>query len=144
MTFADAASEWLRFIEEDRERKPSTVRDYRSVLNAHLLPAFGDRPIEAVTTEEIERWRRSLTDLSNRSKNKLLIQLHGIFRRAQTVWALPVNPCGDSGWRLAVKRCALGPAGRPWGDSGAGHPLGGGEVEQGARWVGDGDGDVLL
>jgi len=51
-----------------------------------------DRPIESITTEEIELWRRSLRGLSNRSKNKLLIQLHGIFRRAQTVWALPVNP----------------------------------------------------
>lgn len=39
-TFADAAAEWLRFVAEDRERKPSTVKDYRSVLNAHLLPAF--------------------------------------------------------------------------------------------------------
>ncbi|MGI8715605.1 MAG: tyrosine-type recombinase/integrase, partial [Solirubrobacteraceae bacterium] len=46
----------------------------------------------AVTTEEIEQWRRSLAGLSNRSKNKLLIQLHGIFRRAQVVWAIPVNP----------------------------------------------------
>ena len=45
-----------------------------------------------------------------------------------------VNPLGSSsGWRLAVKRCALGPAGRPSGDSGAGHPLGGGEVGPGAR-----------
>jgi hypothetical protein len=30
--------------------------------------------------------------LSNRSKNKLLIQMHGIFRRAQIVWGLSVNP----------------------------------------------------
>jgi integrase len=90
--FADAATEWLRFIEEDRERKPSTLRDYRSALNAHLLPAFGTEPIEAITPEAIEAWRRSLTGLSNRSKNKLLIQLHGIFRRAQMVWGLPVNP----------------------------------------------------
>jgi hypothetical protein len=29
-TFADAAEEWLRFVEQDRERKPSTARDYRS------------------------------------------------------------------------------------------------------------------
>jgi integrase len=92
VTFADAAAEWLRFIEEDRERKPSTLRDYRSALNAHLLPAFGAEPIEAITADVIERWRRSLTGLSNRSKNKLLIQLHGIFRRAQMVWGLPVNP----------------------------------------------------
>jgi len=33
-----------------------------------------------------------LTGLSNRSKNKLLIQMHGVFRRAQIVWGLPANP----------------------------------------------------
>jgi hypothetical protein len=92
ITFADAAVEWLRFIEEDRERKPSTLVDYRSALNAHLLPAFGDQPLEEITAEQIDAWRRSLTGLSNRSKNKLLIQLHGIFRRAQMVWAIPINP----------------------------------------------------
>ncbi len=92
VTFADAAGEWLRFIKEDRERKPSTLVDYESALRAHLLPAFGDRELESITREEIERWRRSLTGLSNRSKNKLLIQLHGIFRRAQVVWDVPVNP----------------------------------------------------
>jgi integrase len=92
ITFADAAAEWLRFIREDRERKPSTLVDYESALRAHLLPTFDDRELESITPEEIERWRRSLTGLSNRSKNKLLIQLHGIFRRAQTVWGLPANP----------------------------------------------------
>jgi integrase len=84
--------EWLRFIEEDRGRKPTTLAGYRSALKSRLLPAFADRPIESITAEEIEQWRRSLAGLSNRSKNKLLIQLHGIFRRAQMVWAIPVNP----------------------------------------------------
>ena len=91
-TFAEAAEEWLRFIAQDRERKPSTIRDYRSVLNAHLLPAFGHRELESITVEEIEVWRGSLSGLSNRSKNKLLIQLHGIFRRAQRVYGLDANP----------------------------------------------------
>ena len=49
-----------------------------------------------------------------------------------------------SGWWLAVERCALGPAGRPSGDSGAGHPLGRNEVGHGARRRGDGDSDVAL
>jgi hypothetical protein len=66
--------------------------DYRSALNAHLLPAFGDEPLGAITPEAIEMWRRGLTGLSNRSKNKLLIQMHGVFRRAQIVWGLPANP----------------------------------------------------
>jgi hypothetical protein len=82
--FSEAAEEWLRFIREDRERKPSTLVDYQSALRAHLLPAFGDRELESITPEEIELWRRSLKGLSNRSKNKLLIQLHGIFRRARS------------------------------------------------------------
>src|SRR5690242_19178513 len=51
--------------------------------------------------------------------------------------------CG-SGCRIAVKRCALGPAGRPWGDSGAGHLLSGNDVGPGARLGGNRDGDVLL
>jgi integrase len=92
VSFAEVAAEWLRFIEEDRERKPSTLKDYRSALNAHLLPAFGGRVLESITPDEIERWRRSLTGLSSRSKNKLLIQLHGIFRRAQTAYGLNANP----------------------------------------------------
>jgi integrase len=91
-TFAEAAEEWLRFIAQDRERKPSTIRDYRSALNAHLLPAFGERQLESITVEEIEAWRPTLTGLSNRTKNKLLIQLHGIFRRAQRVYGLDANP----------------------------------------------------
>lgn len=40
-TFADAAAEFLRYAEHDRGCKPSTLRDYRSNLEAHLLPAFG-------------------------------------------------------------------------------------------------------
>ncbi len=92
ITFADAAAEWLRFIEEDRERKPSTLVDYRSALEAHLLLAFGEQPLEQITAERSDAWRRSLIGLTNRSKNKLLIQLHGIFRRAQMVWVIPVNP----------------------------------------------------
>jgi integrase len=92
VTFAEAAEEWMRFIEQDRGRKPSTVKDYRNVLKSRLLPAFSDRSLESITTQDIEQWRQSLDGLSNRSKNKLLIQMHGIFRRAQQVYGLETNP----------------------------------------------------
>jgi len=69
-----------------------TVKDYRNVLKSRLLPTFSDRPLESITTQDIEDWRKSLDGLSNRSKNKLLIQLHGIFRRAQQVYGLEANP----------------------------------------------------
>ena len=54
--FADAAAECLRWIEHDRARKPSTVRDYHSIIKAHLLPAFGTQRLEDITTEAVERW----------------------------------------------------------------------------------------
>ena len=59
VTFAEAAEEYLRWLEYDRDRKPSTLRDYRSIVRTHLLPAFGDAPIEDITAERLERWRRS-------------------------------------------------------------------------------------
>jgi integrase len=92
ITFGEAAEEWLRFIEQDRGRKPSTLRDYRSVLRSRLLPEFGERPLESITPQEVERWRQSLDGLSNRSKNKLLVQMHGIFRRAQATHGIETNP----------------------------------------------------
>jgi integrase len=95
-TFADAAAEYLRYAEHDRGCKPSTLRDYRSTITAHLLPAFGAMRVEDVSAATIERWRAELPPtLSPRTKNKLLIQLHGIFRRAQRVYGLPGNPMAE-------------------------------------------------
>ena len=93
-TFADAAAEYLRYVEHDRGRKPSTVRGYRSVINAHLLPTFGDLAIENVSAPSIERWIAGFEG-SARTRNKLLIQLHGILGRAKKVYGLPVNAAAE-------------------------------------------------
>jgi len=90
-TFTDAAAEYLRYCESDRGCKPSTLRDYRSNLNAHLLPAFGRERLEDLTPAMIERWRNSLVDLSPRTRNKLLVVMHGVLGRAQKVWGLTNN-----------------------------------------------------
>jgi integrase len=93
-TFADAAAEYLRYVEQDRGRKPSTVRGYRSVIHAHLLPAFGGLAVERVTTPVIEHWIAGF-DGSARTRNKLLIQLHGILRRARKVYGLQANAAAE-------------------------------------------------
>ncbi len=97
-TFADAAAEWLRYVEQERGRKPSTLADYRSVVRAHFLPAFGDQPLERITGETIERWLAEQLregELSRRSLQKMVVLLNGIFRRARKVWKLPQNPIAD-------------------------------------------------
>jgi integrase len=93
-TFADAAVEYLRYVEEDRGRKPSTLRGYRSAIDAHLLPAFGSMAVEDVTTEVIERWIAGF-DGSTRTRNKLLIQLHGILGRAKRIYGLAGNAASE-------------------------------------------------
>ena len=102
VTFAEAAEEYLRYAEEDRGCKPSTIRGYRSQLNAHLLPAFGSMRIEDITEREIERWRAGLSGnrkgretLSNKTKNHQLVLMHAIFRRAVKLYGLPRNPAGQ-------------------------------------------------
>jgi len=93
-TFADAVAEYLRYIEQDRGRKPSTLRGYQSAIEAHLLPAFGVPPVENVTTTAIEQWLAGFSGLV-RSRNKLLIQLHGILGRARRVYGLPANAAAE-------------------------------------------------
>jgi integrase len=97
-TFADAAAEWLRYVEQERGRKPSTLADYRSVVRAHFLPAFGDQPLERITAETIERWLAAQLregELSRRSLQKMVVLLNGIFWRARRVWKLPQSPVAD-------------------------------------------------
>lgn len=94
VTFAQAAEEWLRYVEQERACKPSTVKDYRNMTRV-LAQTFGDEAIEDITTEAIERWKAGFTRArkpSNRTLQKYLVTLHGIFKRAARVYGLPRNP----------------------------------------------------
>ncbi len=94
VTFADAAAEWLRYIEHDRGRKPSTVSGYRSIVGSELLPRFGELAIESITSSMIESWQASMSQAAS-TRTKALVLMHGIFQRARKVWALPANPVAD-------------------------------------------------
>jgi integrase len=93
-TFADAAAEYLRYVEHDRGRKPSTVAGYKSIVRFQLVPAFGELPIESITTAMIEQWTGGAGGSAS-SRRKSLVLLHGIFRRAKKVWGLPSNPVAE-------------------------------------------------
>jgi integrase len=101
-TFADAAAEYLRYIGEDRGRKTSTVEDYRSIIDVHLLPAFGEMRLENVTVAEVEAFQARLArrrhrgrPITARTRNKVLVVLHGVFARAKKVWGLSANPVAE-------------------------------------------------
>jgi hypothetical protein len=72
------------------------VAGYTVIVRSMLLPAFGELPLEAVTTAMIERWVVSL-EQSAGTRTKAIVLLHGIFRRVKKVWGLPVNGCQPGG-----------------------------------------------
>ncbi|MFZ2114010.1 MAG: tyrosine-type recombinase/integrase [Solirubrobacteraceae bacterium] len=95
LTLKDIAEEWYERGRFERDWSASTQIDYRSVLDAHLLPRFGAQRIEAITTEEIERWRDDLATDSKRSRrtvNKIVTLLHGVYEYALDRHQLNVNP----------------------------------------------------
>ena len=94
VTFADACDDYLAHKEADRRLKPTTLRDYRSTMKAHLLPAFGALALEDITTVMVEDWKLTLT-MSNTTKIKILTVLFGVMERARKRHRLPVNPIRD-------------------------------------------------
>jgi hypothetical protein len=93
-TFADAAAEWLRYVEHDGRRKPSTVSGYGSIVRSQLLPRLGEMAIESITPAEIEMWLGSMSQAAS-TRTKSLALMHGIFVRARKVRSLPSNPVAD-------------------------------------------------
>jgi integrase len=91
VTFADATAEWLRYIEHDRGRKPSTVAGYHAIVRSQLLPTFSARPLEEITPAAIEQWLGSMGGAAS-TRIKALVLMHGVFQRARKVWGLKSNP----------------------------------------------------
>jgi hypothetical protein len=67
------------------------MRGYRSSVEGRLIPAFGAMRAADVTALHLARWRATLP-VSPRMKNKLLTELHGIFKRAMKMYGLTMNP----------------------------------------------------
>ena len=91
VSFAEACEDYLAHKESDRRLKPTTLRDYRSTVKFHLLPAFGALPVEDITTDMVESWKLTL-DMSNATKIKVLTVLYGVMERARKRHRLAVNP----------------------------------------------------
>lgn len=93
-TFAGIAQEFMaRHVE--RDLKPKTARDYRHVLDRHLLPAWGDRDAVGITPADVRDLIHGIEDGS--------LSMAGLtFRTASSVlgWAvdrglIEANPCAS-------------------------------------------------
>jgi len=73
-----------RYEAERMPTRHSTARVYRSFLSNHILPKWGDTPIQAVQPRSVELWLRELP-LSPKSKTHVRSLMHGLVEFA--MWA---------------------------------------------------------
>ena len=97
VTMATLGDDWIAYGIHERDWKPSTLSDNRSVFNAYIKPTFGSRRIEKITADEVEDWRDTLVDeraISRRTANKALIIFGAILERGRK-HGLVVNVARD-------------------------------------------------
>jgi integrase len=98
VTFNDACAERLRYLKHDKQRKRSTIVDYKNVIDHDLLPYFGaSTPVEDITTHDVDALKDALLGrVSHRTAQKVLVILHGVMARAKRKGWITVNPCEDA------------------------------------------------
>ncbi|MGH2849448.1 MAG: tyrosine-type recombinase/integrase [Solirubrobacteraceae bacterium] len=97
VTFADAAEAWFQHGERRRNLKRSTLKDYRQVLDAYLLPAadgaersetpygrapFASVPLRDLPPAAVKSWYDGLP--YGRTSEKLLMVVRAIFAHARS------------------------------------------------------------
>lgn len=85
---APVAESFARFIDRYRERaaskwKPSTRRTWELGLSKRLLPAFGARPMNRISAQEVARWFHDCSRETPGRANKLLDDLRAMLNRAR-------------------------------------------------------------
>jgi integrase len=125
LTVRVAAWEWLVWLEEVRGAKPSTIRDYRTLLRepgehykrgngtsrGRIMDAFGDKPVAEVTTTDVSRFLRSLDaeGFTPRNVNKYRQVLQAMYAYAcrSDTFALASNPVEHTDKRREPSPAAL-------------------------------------
>lgn len=79
-----------RYEVERMPSRHSTARVYRSFLNNHILPKWGDTLIHDVQPRPVELWLRELT-LSPKSKTHVRSLMHGLVEFAMWAGLLEMN-----------------------------------------------------
>lgn len=97
LTIGSAGDLYLEYLEHVLERKPSTLGDYRSMLNAHLIPFFAERRLERIDADDLRRYlaTKKRGHLATKTITNQLVFLHGLFAHAvKRGWA-PANPVAN-------------------------------------------------
>jgi len=80
------------FLQASRKScESSTLKGYRSAIEHHLRPAFGDKYLTEVTAEHVKSWLGTLA-VSNKRINNILIPLRAVMADAHSDGLIERNP----------------------------------------------------
>lgn len=101
-TFHEFAETWWTLHEH--EWRPKTVADYRWKLECHLLPAFGERRLDAITVGDVEQYAAGKLSesrpLSARSINATITLFAQILEAAADRDLIGRNPARGRGRKV--------------------------------------------
>lgn len=103
--FGGYAQAWLDGLHDIR---PTTRASYQSSLDHHLVPAFGDVPVDAITTEQVRAWFASYGDRTPTARAHAYAVLKAVMAQAEDDQLIPRSPARiKAGGRAKVKRDPL-------------------------------------
>ena len=88
LTLADYATPWLA----DRQLKPRTRQLYRSLLDHHLLPTLGDKPLASLTAADVRAWHAEQGQATPTATAHAYALLRTILSSAVDDDLIPANP----------------------------------------------------
>lgn len=97
--FKEYTMRWYSTYKEPK-LKPTTASGYLSTCNCHLFPAWGDRPINRITTADIQVFLNERSALAEKTLKEILVLIRAIFRSAKEDKLLLDNPAESS--RLTI------------------------------------------
>lgn len=81
--------------------KQSTLLTKKTVLQTHILPIFGNKPINEIKASDVRRWQAKLMSSPNNYSQtylkKINTELNSIINYAKRFYDLNTNPCGKAG-----------------------------------------------
>lgn len=90
-TFKVYAEEWFRTYKEPI-LKPTTLKGYRSNLKTHLYPAFGEKPLNEISTDDVQRFLNEREGLARNTVHTMFVLLSEIMDSAYEDRLIPANP----------------------------------------------------
>lgn len=89
--FGAYAVEWFK-VKRLPRIKAGTAEVYRTLMNTHILPAFGDRQMRAISAHDVQAWLDGFKGASASQIDKLYMLIRAIFQSAYAAGVVPRDP----------------------------------------------------